>query len=182
MISPTFTPDATRSRVSVTSLPVAIAYVSTVVAANWFSTDCSPLQFGAIVVPAGTFWAGMTFTLRDQLHETLGRHGVLAAIAAGAGLSWWLASPEIAAASVLAFTVSEIVDSIVYGRLRGRSVLGAVIGSNTVGLVIDSVLFVPIAFGGFSLVPGQVLGKTVATALAVAVLIAAKAIGQAVRR
>ncbi|HEX3782632.1 MAG TPA: VUT family protein [Pseudonocardiaceae bacterium] len=173
--------DATSRRVTGVSLAVLAAYVGTIVTANWASTHWSALLVGAVAVPAGTLCAGATFTLRDLLHECLGPRGVLGAIAAGAGLSWLLASPQIAVASVLAFTVSELVGSMVYGRLRARSVLGAVIGSNLVGLGIDSVLFVPLAFGSFAFVPGQILGKTVATALTVAVLVAAKAVRRAVR-
>lgn len=133
-------------------------------------------EFGAIVVPADTMWAGLGFTLRDGLHEALGGRGVLGAIAAGAGLSWLVASPRIAVANVLAFTTSELIGSLAYARLRGWSILGAVTGSNLVGLGIDGVLFVPLAFGGFAFVPGQVLGKTVATVLTVAALGAGKAV------
>jgi queuosine precursor transporter len=115
----------------------------------------------------------VTLTLRDLLHEALGTRGVLVAIVAGAGLSWWLATPQIAVASVVAFAVSELVDSVVYARLRVRSRLGAVLGSNLVGLLTDSVLFVPMAFGSFAAVPGQILGKTVATVVTVAVLLVA---------
>ena len=173
--------DATSRRVTALSLVVLAAYVGTIVTANWASTHWNALYVGAVAVPAGTLWAGLTFTLRDLLHECLGPRGVLAAIAAGAGLSWLLASPQIAVASVLAFTVSELAGSIVYGRLRAWSVVGAVIGSNLLGLGIDSVLFVPLAFGSFASVPGQLLGKTVATMLTVAVLVAAKAVRRAVR-
>jgi hypothetical protein len=172
---------ATGRRVTGVSLVVLAAYVGTIVTANWASTHWSALFVGVVAVPAGTVWAGVTFTVRDLLHECLGLRGVLAAIAAGAGLSWLLATPQIAVASVLAFTVSELVGSLVYGRLRSWSVLGAVLGSNLARLDIDSVLFVPLAFGSFALVPGQLLGKTVATVLTVAVLIAAKAIRRAVR-
>jgi hypothetical protein len=163
------------------SLAVLVAYVGTIVTANWASTHWSALLVGAVAVPAGTLWAGVTFTLRDVLHECFGGRGVLAAIAGGAGLSWLLATPQIAVASVLAFTVSELVGSLVYGRLRAWSVLGAVIGSNLVGLGIDSVLFVPLAFGSFTFVPGQILGKTVATVLTVAALVATRAVRRAVR-
>lgn len=168
--------------VSAVRVVVLAAYVGNIVLANWTATHVSPMEFGAIAVPAGTLWAGLGFTLRDLLHEALGGHGVLGAIAAGAALSWLLASPRIAVASVLAFTTSELIGSLVYARLRGWSVLGAVIGSNLVGLGIDSVLFVPLAFGGFAYVPGQVLGKTVATVLTVAVLGGVKAVRRVVRR
>jgi hypothetical protein len=78
--------------------------------------------------------------------------------------------------------VSECVDSLIYGRIRVRSRLGAVVGSNVVGLVSDSVLFVPLAFGSFAAVPGQILGKTVATVLTVAALLLAKIARRAVSR
>jgi queuosine precursor transporter len=161
---------------------VGIGYVATIVAANWTSTHCPPLAVGTLLVPAGTLWAGATFTARDVVHETTNYCGVLAAIAVGGAVSWCLASPHIAVASVLAFATSELIGSLAYSRLRGRSVLGAVTVSNLAGLGIDSVLFVPVAFGGFALVPGQLLGKTVATVLTVAALIAAKAARRAVRR
>lgn len=164
------------------SLLALAAYVGSIVVANWTSAHWRPLEIGTVLAPAGTLWSGMTFTFRDMLHETLGKRGVLAAIAVGACLSWLVATHQIAVASVLAFTISEIAGSIVYGQLRAWSVLGAVIGSNTVGLGIDSVLFVPLAFGSFALVPGQILGKTVATVVTVAVLLATKAARRAVVR
>jgi uncharacterized PurR-regulated membrane protein YhhQ (DUF165 family) len=169
-------------RVTAVSVAVLAGYVSTIVIANWTSTHWSAWQIGTIAVPAGTLWAGMTFTLRDALHEALGGRGVLSAIVIGAGLSWLLASQQIALASVLAFTTSELAGSVPYSRLRSRSMLGAVAASNLVGLGIDSLLFVPVAFGGFALVPGQVLGKTVATVLTLSTLVVAKAISRAVRR
>ncbi|MEV6602732.1 VUT family protein [Kutzneria sp. NPDC051319] len=173
--------DETRRRVTGTSLVVLAAYIGTIVTANWASTHWSALYVGPVAVPAGTLWAGVTFTLRDLLHEYLGGRGVFAAIAAGAGLSWLLATPQIAMASVLAFTVSELIGSLVYSRLRAWSLLRAVLGSNLVGLNIDSALFVPLAFGSLAFVPGQIMGKTVATVLTVAVLVAAKAVRRAVR-
>src|SRR5437763_8387559 len=92
---------------------VSAAYVGSVVMANWASTHWATLLVGSLIVPAGTLWAGVTLTLRDLLHEALGTTGVVAAIVVGAWLSWLLASPQIAVASVVAFAVSECVDSVV---------------------------------------------------------------------
>ena len=161
---------------------VSAAYVGSVVMANWASTHWTALLVGSLIVPAGTLWAGVTLTLRDLLHEALGARGVITAIAVGAALSWSLASPQIAVASIAAFTVSEVADSFVYSRIRVRSRLVAVLGSNVVGLVSDSVLFVPMAFGSFVAVPGQILGKTVATVLTIAALLLVKAARRAVSR
>lgn len=173
---------APAHRIALPGLAVLAAYVGSVVMANWASTQWAALLVGSLIVPAGTVWAGVTLSLRDLLHETLGGRGVLVAITVGAGLSWWLATPQIAVASVVAFAVSELVDSVVYARLRGQSRLGAVLGSNLVGLLTDSVLFVPLAFGTFAAVPGQILGKTVATILTVAVLMVARTARPRVRQ
>lgn len=145
---------------------VVVAWYSfSVAAANVASVHLAPLVVGGLVVPAGTLFAGACLTARDMLHDTLGPRWVAAGIPVGAGLSAVLASPQIAAASVVAFTVSEVLDSLVYARLRRRTRLGAVAASNAAGLVVDSLLFVPLAFGNFAAVPGQIVGKTVATIL-----------------
>lgn len=175
--------DTRSARVVTVGGFVAAAYVITVVTANWASAHWSALVLGSLVIPAGTLWAGVVFTVRDLLHEALGTAGVTGAVVVGAGLSWLLASPHIAVASVAAFAVSETLDSLLYAVLRGSSRLRAVLGSNLLGLVVDSVLFVPLAFGSFATVPGQVAGKTAATVLAVALLrIAWRHQGRAVPR
>lgn len=150
-------------------------YIGTIVAANWTSTHCSHWAVGPLIVPAGTLWAGATFSLRDLLHDTLGTRGVAIVIAMGTGLSWALASPQIAIASVVAFAVSELLDSLVYARLRARSRLHAMVASNVAGLLVDSILFAPLAFGTFAAAPGQVLGKAATTGLTVAALLIVRA-------
>lgn len=147
-----------------------IGYLLSVVAANFASVHWPPLVVGGLVVPAGTVFAGTSLTARDLVHDRLGACGAAVGIAAGAGLSAVLASPQIAVASVVAFTASEIVDALIYTRLRHRSRLGAVAASNIGGLVVDSVLFVPLAFGSFTAVPGQLVGKALATLLTLAAL------------
>ena len=79
-------------------------------------------------MPAGILWAGLSFTLRDLLHEAFGGCWVLGAIAAGA---------------VLAAGTPALIKSLVYSRLRGWAVLGAGRGLEPGGTGIDSVVFVP---------------------------------------
>jgi uncharacterized PurR-regulated membrane protein YhhQ (DUF165 family) len=115
------------------------------------------------------YFAGACFTLRDAVHDRLGRRWALAAVAGGALISALL-SPRLAAASGIAFLVSELLDLAVYVPLRRRSTLAAVAASNTVGLVVDSVLFLALAFGSLEFLAGQVVGKAWVTALSVAVV------------
>jgi uncharacterized PurR-regulated membrane protein YhhQ (DUF165 family) len=145
-------------------------YIGTVFAANWAISHIGfvPVGFG-LMAPAGVYFAGLAFTLRDLTHEALGRRAVLAAILAGAVLSAFI-NPLLGLASGIAFLVSELADFAVYTPLRDRHWLGAVALSNTVGLVFDSVLFLLLAFGSLAFLPGQIVGKAWMTALAVALL------------
>jgi queuosine precursor transporter len=147
-----------------------LAYVATIVAANVAITYVGmvPVGFG-LLAPAGVYCAGVSFTARDWLQESAGRGMTVAAIVCGALLSAFL-SPSLALASGLAFLVSEGVDMLVYTPLRERSWLGAVALSNTVGLVIDSALFLYLAFGSLDFLAGNVVGKVEVTLVTVAVL------------
>lgn len=148
----------------------AVGYVATIFAANWLIAHVGivPVGFG-LQAPAGVFAAGVALTLRDIVQVTLGRAAVVVAILTGAALSY-LVSPAFAVASGVAFLVSESADFAVYTPLERRSWLGAVLLSNTVGLVLDSVLFLWLAFGSLAFLPGQVVGKAWMTLLAVALL------------
>ncbi len=160
---------------------VTAGYLLAVVAANVASVHWPPLTVSGLVVPAGTLFAGAGLTARDLVHDALGARGVAAGIVLAAGLSAVFASPQIAVAGVAAFTMSDVLDTVVYMRLRRRTRIGAVGASNAVGLVVDSALFAPLAFGGMAAVPGQIVGKTAATILTLAALHMAGVARRAVR-
>ena len=145
-------------------------YVGCIVAANatLALVGLVPVGFG-LMAPAGVIWAGLALTMRDLVQDRLGKRGVLAAIAAGAALSW-LISPSFALASGAAFLVSELADFAVYTPLRRRSWIGAIALSNTVGLLVDSVLFLWLAFGSLEFLAGLVVAKLYVTAATVVVL------------
>ena len=147
-----------------------VGYVAVIVLANWAiaAFGLVPVGFG-LAAPAGVYFAGLAFTLRDLVQEQLGRRWTVAAILAGAAVSWVI-SPQFALASGVAFLVSELADFAVYTPLRRRNWLLAVALSNTVGLVADSGLFLHLAFGSLEFVAGQIVGKLWMTVLAVALL------------
>ena len=62
-------------------------------------------------------------------------------------------------ASATAFLLSELADFAVYTPLQSRGLVLAVLASSVVGLVIDSVLFLWLAFGSLDYVAGQIVGK-----------------------
>lgn len=137
----------------------AAALVGTVVAANLAIVRWGfvPVGFG-LVAPAGVYFAGLAFGLRDVVHDTLGRRAVLACIVAGGIVSAGF-SPVFALASATAFVLSELADFAVYEPLRQRQWLAAAGASNVVGAVVDSVLFLWLAFGSLDHLAGQVVGK-----------------------
>jgi len=147
-------------------------YVLTIIAANLtiIAFGIVPVGFG-LLAPAGVYFAGLAFSLRDALQETLGRRWVIVAILLGAAVSAAM-SAQLALASGLAFLFSELADFMVYTPLRQRSWLGAVVVSNTVGAVVDSALFLWLAYGSLSFLAGQIVGKLWMTALTVVVILA----------
>lgn len=145
-------------------------FIATVFGANWAIKQFGPIPVGfGYMAPAGVFFAGLAFTLRDLLHEAGGRRWVFGAILAGAAISAAL-EPRLAMASGVAFGLSELADWAVYEPLRRRGWLRAVVISNAVGLVVDSVLFLWLAFGSLDFLPGQIIAKGYMTLFAVAVI------------
>jgi uncharacterized PurR-regulated membrane protein YhhQ (DUF165 family) len=147
-------------RTTLAALAVA-AYIAAVVAANWATT-----RYGMVTVlpglatTAGTYAAGAALLARDAVQDTAGRWGVLAAIAAGGALTA-LTSPALAVASTTAFLFAECADMAVYTPLRSRGWARAVLASNLVGAVVDTLVFLTLA--GFPVttqtVSGQLAGK-----------------------
>ncbi|HUW00722.1 MAG TPA: VUT family protein [Acidimicrobiales bacterium] len=145
------------------------AFVGTVYAANWAleTYEIIDLPLTGLTAPAGVYFAGLAFGLRDVVHETLGRRWVALAIILGASLSYVISDGAeipgghvtIAVASGIAFLLSELADLAVYDPLRARRWWAAVIASNAVGAVVDSALFLWLAFGSLNFIEGQIVGK-----------------------
>lgn len=151
-----------------------LAFIATIPAANWLVVNVGliPVGFG-LVAPAGVMLAGIALVLRDMVQERFGSHAALAAIFAGAAVSAFLAPPALVLASAGAFLLSELADLMVYTPLRQRGLLVAVVASSLVGLVVDSALFLWLAFGSLDFLAGQIVAKTEMVALAALVLWAA---------
>lgn len=153
------------------AVPAFVALVATVITANLLVVHFAPIPVGfGFLAPAGVLVAGLAFTLRDVVDELGGRWWVVAAIVTGALLSFAMGTGRVALAGAVAFAVSETLDWGVFRSLRHRGLVWAATGSGVVGLVLDSVIFLSIAFGSLAFLPGQVLGKTYALAAGVGLL------------
>lgn len=155
-------------------LGLAALLVASVVLANYLTSEYGFISVGfGLSATAGTLAAGLVLGLRDLVHDLLGRSAMFAIIALGAAVSYLISEPAIAIASGVAFTVAELCDYLVYVPLRQRAAIGdrrwsvAVASSNIVGAIIDTVVFLSIAFGMSTVtataVGGQLVGKTWAT-------------------
>lgn len=148
----------------------SVAFLSTIVLANWSLSRFGvvPVGFG-LMAPAGVYFAGLSFGLRDAVQELGGRAWTVGLIVVGAALSA-LIDPTFALASGCAFLLAELADFAAYTPLRERQWVGAVVASNVVGSVVDSAVFLWIAFGSLDFIAGQVWGKTLATIPAIAIV------------
>ncbi|QXC49553.1 VUT family protein [Agrobacterium salinitolerans] len=149
--------------------PLVAAFAATVPAANWMignvGTVCLPggpcllpVGFG-LAAPSGVLLVGLALVLRDLVHEEGGAKAAITAIFVGGILSALFAPAALVAASVLAFVLAELADMFVYTPLREKRLGLAVFASGAVGAIVDSAVFLTLAFGSLEYVEGQVLGK-----------------------
>ncbi len=112
-----------------------------------------------MMAPSAVLLAGFALVLRDAVQSLLGKRWTLFAIAVGAVISGFLSDPAIVLGSTCAFLFSELADFAVYTPLRERHLTIAIIASGLVGSIVDSVIFLSLAFGSLEFIGGQVLGK-----------------------
>jgi len=146
-----------------------ILFLVTVPVANWMignvGTVCIPKGpclipvAPGLMAPSGVLLIGVALVLRDAVHEYFGSKIVLGAILVGAALSAFVAPAPLVIASGVAFLLSELADMAVYTPLRKKRLAMAVLASGVVGAVVDSAVFLWIAFGSLDYLAGQVVGK-----------------------
>ena len=144
-------------------------YLASIPLANWMighvGTVCTasgpcliPVAPG-LMAPSGVLTAGAALVLRDIVQRLLGLRWGLGAILAGTALSALVAPGALVLASLAAFLLSEMADLAVYTPLQRRGLVRAVVASAGLGLVVDSVVFLGLAFGSLDFLAGQVVGK-----------------------
>lgn len=153
------------------------AFLASIPLANWMighvGTVCVPQGpclvpvAPGLMAPSGVATVGFALVLRDMVQRCLGTTWGLAAVLAGTLASAALADPHVVAASALGFLISEFSDFAVYTPLQRRGLMRAVLASSVVGLVVDSVVFLTVAFGSLAFLPGQIVGKAWAVLISI---------------
>lgn len=147
-----------------------ILYVLSIPVANWMighvgtcssAGPCVVPVWPGVLAPSGVLVVGVALCLRDAVQRLAGRSAAVACVLLGAVVSFGIAPPVLALASAVAFGVSELTDGVTYGAVASRFGHGAaaVLLSGVVGLVLDSVLFLGLAFGSLDFAVGQIIGK-----------------------
>jgi queuosine precursor transporter len=154
-----------------------VLFCLTIPAANWMighvGTVCVPNGpclvpvAPGIMAPSGVLMVGAALVLRDLVQRRLGVEFGIGAIVVGAMISAGLAPASLVLASTAAFLLSEFADFAVYTPLARRRLVAAVVASSIVGLVVDSIVFLWLAFGSMEFLLGQIVGKLWMALLAV---------------
>ena len=161
-------------------LALATGFVALVLLANWLaSVYIVHVPLTPYTAPAGVFCIGGVLVLRDWMQQLGGLVRTMPLVYAAGLLSWlvgdvagWTALEKIAIGSVVAFTVSETIEALVFTPLRNRSLTLGVALSATVGNAVDSWIFLTIAFSSTAFFWGQFWGKNEAIAIGVLLTLA----------
>jgi queuosine precursor transporter len=157
-----------------------VGFIATIPTANYLiqhigvtcvpNGPCLVPVLPGLLAPSGVLMIGLALVLRDAVHSTLGWRWSVLGIVCGAALSALLAPASLVIASAVAFLFSELADLSVYAPMRKNRPVQAVLFSGVVGAVVDSVLFLLIAFGSLEFVAGQVVGKIWMSVIAALIL------------
>jgi uncharacterized PurR-regulated membrane protein YhhQ (DUF165 family) len=118
-------------------------YIGLIVLVNWLFTVVPPISMGGGEVwPPVALVVGFIFIARDFAQRVIG-HWVLVAMLIAAILSYFLADPFVAIASVSAFAVSELIDWMVYSYTK-RPFAQRILLSSLLATPVDTIVFLGI--------------------------------------
>jgi uncharacterized PurR-regulated membrane protein YhhQ (DUF165 family) len=121
-------------------IPYTALYIALIAFVNWAFVVVDPIRLpGGVIWPPMTVFVGFVFVVRDFAQREIG-HYVLAAMLVGVMLSYFMAGPNVATASALAFLISEMADWSVYSFTR-MPLSQRVLWSSVISTPIDTFVF-----------------------------------------
>ena len=116
-----------------------LSYIAFIVLVNWMFTVIPDVSlFGGSLSPADLM-VGFIYLLRDFAQREI-RHYVMIAMAVGSVISYFMANPTIALASVSAFVVGELIDWAIFTWTK-RPLAKRLILSAAISAPFDSFVF-----------------------------------------
>lgn len=120
-----------------------VSYIALIVLVNWGFTVVPLLE-----MPGGEKWppmslvVGLIFVARDYAQREIG-HRVIIAMLVAAALSYVMASPFVAVASLAAFLISEFADWAVYSFTK-KPLHERILISSAIATPVDSAVFLAV--------------------------------------
>lgn len=142
-----------------------VGYIVTILLTNLGFHYITPIDIGFGFFSPMAIMAGAVFVVRDFAQRAVG-HYVLAGMAIGCLLSYLLADPYIALASVASFSVSEITDWLLY-TFSEKPFHKRVLWSSVAATPIDTFVFLYIVELNSPATFGLMVGCKLITAIGV---------------
>jgi uncharacterized PurR-regulated membrane protein YhhQ (DUF165 family) len=120
-------------------MPYLFLYILTIYLVNLGFTHVPLVDLGFGLFSPMAIVVGAIFVIRDYAQRAVG-HWVLAGMAIGCLLSYYLADPVVAVASVASFAVSELADWLMYTATK-KPFYKRVLYSSIVSAPVDTGLF-----------------------------------------
>mgnify|MGYP003676898736 FL=1 len=131
----------------------SIAYIVSILLVNVGFTLVPPVPLLGEMWPPMSLAVGAIFVLRDFAQREIS-HRVIIAMLIGATLSYFMADPFVAIASLVAFLVSESADWAVYTYTK-KPLKQRILLSSAIGTPLDSAIF--LAMIGYFSIGGVIL-------------------------
>lgn len=123
-------------------MKLTILYILTIYLVNLGFSVVPPIDLGFGLFSPMAVVVGLIFIVRDFAQRAVG-HWVLLAMLVGCVLSYYMADPFVAVASVASFVVSELVDWLAYTFTK-KPFHKRVLISSLISTPIDSFVFLTI--------------------------------------
>lgn len=115
------------------------SYIGAVVAINWLFVVVPMVPILGTMFPPVMLIVGFVFVFRDFAQREIG-HWVIVAMLVGGAISYVMAAPVVAIASVTAFLISEAIDWAVYTFTR-KPLSRRILYSSAVSVPVDTFVF-----------------------------------------
>lgn len=120
-----------------------ISYILLILLVNVGYAYLPVMHFSMGEISLADFLVGSIYIARDFAQREIG-HKVILAMLIGAAMSFWLADPVIAKASVIAFGVAEIIDWLIFTWTR-KPLSQRLLWSAGLSAPLDTVIFLYVA-------------------------------------